>query len=92
MTFVTIELNKEMRKEVAGSRPVGGIKNKIRGVIVSQLNFENIDGDLSIEDCNDVVSITCQTKGSYDYGTYSLTKSEVDQVIKFLQKWKSNNS
>ena len=59
---------------------------------MSQLNFENIDGNLEIEDRGDVVSITCQTKGSYDYGTYSLTKSEVDQVIRFLQKWKSNNS
>lgn len=37
------------------------------------------------------VSITCQTKGSYDYGTYDLSKSEVEQVIRFLQKWKSNN-
>lgn len=37
------------------------------------------------------VSITCQTKGSYDYGTYDLSKSEVDQVIRFLQKWKSNH-
>lgn len=25
MTFVTIELNKQMRKEVAGSNPVGGV-------------------------------------------------------------------
>ena len=57
-----------------------------------QLDFENIDGTLMIEGDNDCVSITCQTKGSYDYGTYDLSKSEVDQVIKFLQKWKSNNS
>ena len=59
---------------------------------MSQIDFENIDGDLKIEGYNDVVSITCQTKGSYDYGTYDLTKSEVNQVIRFLQKWKSNNS
>lgn len=59
---------------------------------MSQLDFENIDGDLKIEGYNSGVSITCQTKGSYDYGTYDLTKSEVDQVIRFLQKWKSNNS
>ena len=56
-----------------------------------QLDFENVDGDLSIKGYNDGVSITCQTKGSYDYGTYDLSKSEVDQVIRFLQKWKSNN-
>lgn len=59
---------------------------------MSQLNFENIDGELAIEGYNDGVSITCQTKGSYDYGTYDLSKSEVDKVIRFLQKWKSNNS
>ena len=59
---------------------------------MNQIAFENNDGDLSIEGYNDEVSITCQTKGSYDYGTYYLTKSEVDQVIRFLQKWKSNNS
>ena len=58
---------------------------------MNQIVFENNDGDLSIEGYNDEVSITCQTKGSYDYGTYYLTKSEVDQVIRFLQKWKSNN-
>ena len=59
---------------------------------MNQIAFENNDGDLSIEGYNDEVSITCQPKGSYDYGTYYLTKSEVDQVIRFLQKWKSNNS
>ena len=59
---------------------------------MSQLKFENIDGELAIEGYNDGVSITCQTKGSYDYGTYDLSKSEVDKVIRFLQKWKSNNS
>ena len=59
---------------------------------MNQIDFENIDGDLTIKGDNDGVSITCQTKGSYDYGTYDLTKSEVDQVIRFLQKWKSNNS
>ena len=59
---------------------------------MSQIDFENIGGDLKIEGYNDVVSITCQTKGSYDYGTYDLTKSEVNQVIRFLQKWKSSNS
>lgn len=91
MTFVTIELNKQTRKEVAGSNPVGGMKNKIRGVIMSQLDFENIEGDLTITGYDDCVSIICQTKGSYDYGTYDLSKSEVDQVIRFLQKWKSNN-
>ena len=58
---------------------------------MSQLDFENSDGDLTIEGYDDEVSITCQTKGSYDWGTYYLTKSEVDQVIRFLQKWKSNN-
>ena len=31
-----------------------------------------------IEGSNDEVTITCQTKGSYDYGAYWLTKSEVD--------------
>ena len=59
---------------------------------MSQIDFENRDGDLTIEGCEDEVSITCQTKGSYDWGTYHLTKSEVDQVIRFLQKWKSSNS
>ena len=59
---------------------------------MSQLDFENIDGELKIEGFNDGVSITCQTKGSYDYGTYDLTNSEVEQIIRFLQKWKSNNS
>lgn len=58
---------------------------------MSQLDFENIDGELKIKGFNDGVSITCQTKGSYDYGTYDLTKSEVEQIIRFLQKWKSNN-
>lgn len=58
---------------------------------MSQLDFENIDGELKIESFNDGVSITCQTKGSYDYGTYDLTKSEVEQIIRFLQKWKFNN-
>lgn len=59
---------------------------------MSQIDFENIGGDLSVEGYDGGVSITCQTKGSYDWGTYYLTKSEVDQVIQFLQKWKSNNS
>ena len=59
---------------------------------MSQIDFENIGGDLTIEGYDNEVSITCQTKGSYDWGTYYLTKSEVDQVIQFLQKWKSNNS
>ena len=58
---------------------------------MNQLDFENINGELTIKGYNDEVSITCQTKGSYDYGTYNLTKSEVDQVIRFLQNWKSNN-
>lgn len=58
---------------------------------MSQLDFENTEGDLTIECYNDCVSITCQTKGSYDYGTYDLSKSEVDQVIRFLQKWESDN-
>lgn len=58
---------------------------------MNQLDFENIEGDLTIKGCDDCVSITCQTKGSYDYGTYDLSKSEVEQVIRFLQKWKSNN-
>ena len=58
---------------------------------MSQIDFENSDGDLTIEGYDNEVSITCQTKGSYDWGTYYLTKSEVDQVIQFLQKWKSNN-
>lgn len=58
---------------------------------MNQLTFENIEGDLTIEGYDDCVSITCQTKGSYDYGTYDLSKSEVEQVIRFLQEWKSNN-
>ena len=45
---------------------------------MNQLDFENTEGDLTIE-------------GSYDYGTYDLNKSEVEQIIRFLQKWKSNN-
>lgn len=57
-----------------------------------QIDFENRDGDLSLEGDNEGVTITCQTKGSYDWGTYELTRSEVDQVIRFLQKWKSSNS
>ena len=59
---------------------------------MNQIDFENRDGDLSLEGYNEGVTITCQTKGSYDWGTYELTKSEVDQVIRFLQKWKSSNS
>ena len=59
---------------------------------MSQINFENLGGDLTIEGYDNEVSITCQTKGSYDWGTYYLTKSEVDQVIQFLQEWKSSNS
>lgn len=59
---------------------------------MGQIDFENSDGDLTIEGYDNEVSITCQTKGSYDWGTYYLTKSEVDQVIQFLQKGKSNNS
>jgi hypothetical protein len=62
------------------------------GIIMSEIEFENTDGYLRIDGYNDVVTITCQTKGSYDYGVYDLTKSEVDQVIRFLQKWESNNS
>ena len=58
---------------------------------MNQLAFENIEGDLTIKGYDDCVSITCQTKGSYDYGAYDLSKSEVEQVIRFLQKWKSNN-
>lgn len=58
---------------------------------MNQLAFENIEGDLTIKGYDDCVSITCQTKGSYDYGTYDLSKSEVEQVIRFLKKWKSNN-
>ena len=59
---------------------------------MSQIDFENNGGGLTIEGYDDEVSITCQTKGSYDWGTYYLIKSEVDQVIRFLQKWKSSNS
>lgn len=59
---------------------------------MSQIDFENSGGDLSLEGGNEGVTITCQTKGSYDWGEYKLTKSEVDQVIRFLQKWKSSNS
>ena len=59
---------------------------------MSQLNFKNNDGELTIEGSNDEVTITCQTRGSYDYGTYDLTKSEVEQIIRFLQKWRSNNN
>ena len=58
---------------------------------MNQLDFENIDGELKMEGYKGGISITCQTKGSYDYGTYDLTKSEVEQIIRFLQKWKSNN-
>ena len=58
---------------------------------MNQIDFENRDGDLSIEGYNGGVTITCQTKGSYDWGTYDLTESEVEQVIRFLQKWKSSN-
>lgn len=57
---------------------------------MSQLNFKNNDGELMIEGSNDEVTITCQTRGSYDYGVYDLTESEVERVIKFLQKWKSS--
>ena len=57
---------------------------------MSQLDFENADGDLTMKSYNDGVSIICQTKGSYAYGIYELSKSEVEQVIRFLQKWKSN--
>ena len=57
---------------------------------MNQIDFENIDGDLRLEGDNEGVTITCQTKGSYDYGTYDLTESEVERVIRFLQKWKSS--
>lgn len=30
---------------------------------MNQLDFENVDGTLTIEGDNDCVSITCQTKG-----------------------------
>jgi len=58
---------------------------------MTKLDFENIEGDLTIEGYDDCVSITCQTKGSYDWGTYDLSKSEIEQVIRFLQKWKSSH-
>lgn len=63
---------------------------------VTDLEFEDDKGVFSITDEDDKVFVTCQRKGScdgssYDYGAYWLNESEVDQVIRFLQKWKSNN-
>lgn len=57
---------------------------------MNQIDFENIDGDLRLKGSNEGVTITCQTKGSYDCGVYDLTESEVERVIRFLQKWKSS--
>ena len=57
----------------------------------SELEFENNDGQLSITYDDHEIWITCYTDGSYDYGTYTLNKSEVEEIIKFLQTWKSNN-
>ena len=57
---------------------------------VADLEFEDINGILEIRTYDNEVNITCQTKGSYDYGSYYLNKSEVEQVIRLLQKWKSN--
>ena len=59
---------------------------------VKDLEFEDDKGVFSITDEDDKVFVTCQRKGSYDYGAYWLNESEVEQVIQFLQKWKSNNS
>ena len=57
-------------------------------MVSPDLEFENYDGEMTITDYDDEVCITCQTNGSYDYGSYYLKKSEVDQVIDFLQNWK----
>ena len=51
------------------------------------LEFENHDGSLGFDACDDEIQVVCQTKGSYDYGTYWLTKSEAEKIIKYLQKW-----
>lgn len=64
---------------------------------VADLEFEDDKGVFSITDEDGKVYVTCQRKdshecGSYDYGAYWLNESEVEQVIQFLQKWKSNNS
>ena len=62
---------------------------------VTDLEFEDDKGVFSITGEEDKVYVTCQRKGSYDgssydYGAYWLNESEVEQVIQFLQKWKSN--
>lgn len=57
----------------------------------SELEFENRDGEFSITSDGDDIWITCHTDGSYDSGTYTLNKLEVDELIKFLQTWKSSN-
>ena len=62
---------------------------------VADLEFEDGRGVFSITDEDDEIYVTCHRKGSYDgssydYGAYWLNESEVDQVIRFLQKWKSS--
>lgn len=56
---------------------------------MKELEFENADGELDITSYDDEVCITCHTKGSYDYGSYYLNKSEVQELIELLQTWKS---
>ena len=54
------------------------------------LEFENVGGFLEVEAYDNEVCITCQTRGSYDFGKYYLNKSEVQEVIELLQAWKDN--
>lgn len=56
----------------------------------SEIEFENNEGELAITYDNNEIWITCYTNGSYDYGTYTLSELEVDEIIKFLQTWKSS--
>lgn len=62
---------------------------------VPDLEFEDDKGVFSVTTEDDKVFVTCQRKdsyegSSYDYGAYWLNESEVEQVIRVLQKWKSN--
>lgn len=63
--------------------------------MIPDLEFEDEKGVFSVAAEDDKVFVTCQRKGSYDgssydYGAYWLNESEVDEVIKVLQEWKSS--
>ena len=64
--------------------------------MIPDLEFEDEKGVFSLTTYDGDVHIICQTKGSYehssyDYGSYHLNESEVDEVIRVLQEWKSSH-